>query len=308
MKKSEDAMAEIGKLNKEVKITDIKLDLTEEGENKLFTYCKRNHKKLVSFLERSVNFNCYGDKYDRITYKVKFNGRVNYELLHLINNIARNLFLDKFKERSIDFESCEKRVRTFDSYPGHGEFIHEMAEAGFIYSGSSNICTCYSCNQSIYGDFDRSETSEDSMIRDHIMWNTDCEHLKKHYQVPADIKPATLFYNDIKDLCSTTESRMQLSLTRTTNIELATELANLGFVVIAEYGTDTLTSCFKCQCNYWLHEDTDFKKQLEQLEKDHLLYSGNNCPFLADEKGILESQRETHYKSSIILNLVMIEK
>lgn len=315
MEKSEDAMIEIGKLNKEIKITDIKLDLTKEGEDKLFSYCKRNHKKLIDFLERSLNFNCYGNKYDRLTYKVKFNGHVNYELLHLTNNLARNLFLDKFKTRSIDFESYDERVRTFDTYPGNGEFIQEMAKAGFIYSGSSITCTCYSCNQSIYGDFAKSKTSEISMIEDHIIWNTDCEHLKSNYEFPTDVQPSTLFYHDIEDFCDTTDGRIEFSLTRTTNIDLASELANLGFVVIEEYGTDTLTSCFKCQCNYWLHEDADLKTQLAQLEKDHLLCSGKDCPFLVKEKGISaimniyeDSQRKSHYKSSIILKLIMMRK
>lgn len=315
MERSEDAMAEIGRLNKEVKITDIKLDLTKEGEDKLFSYCKRNHDKLVNFLERSLNFNCYGDKYDRNTYKVKFNGRVNYELLHLTNNIARNMFLDKFKTRSIDFESYEERVRTFDTYPGNGKFIQEMAKAGFIYSGSSITCTCYSCNQSVYGDFAKWETSEISMIEDHIIWNTDCEHLRTNYKFPTDVKPSTLFYHDIEDLCDTTDSRIELSLTKTTNIELAADLANLGFVVIEEYGTDTLTSCFKCQCNYWLNDETDLKTQLEQLEKYHLLCSGKDCSFLVEEKGIPaimniyeDNQRKSYYKSSIIMKLIMMKK
>lgn len=233
----------------------------------------------------------------------------------MTNNIARNLFLDKFKTRSIDFESYDERVRTFDTYPGNGEFIQEMAKAGFIYSGSPITYTCYSCNQSIYGDFSKSKTSEISMIEDHILWNTDCEHLKTNYEFPTDVKPSTLICHDTDDFCDTTDDRIEFSLTRTTNIDLASELANLGFVVIAEYGADTLTSCFKCKCIYWLHEDTDLKKQLEQLEKDHLRCSGKDCQFLVKEKGISaimniyeDSQRKSHYKSSIILKVIMMKK
>lgn len=123
MERSEDVMVEIGRLNKEVKIIDIKLDLMKEGEDKLFSYCKRNYDKLVNFFEWFLNFNCYGDKYDRNIYKVKFNGCVNYELFYLINNIVRNMFLDKFKIRLIDFEFYEERVRIFDIYFGNGKFI-----------------------------------------------------------------------------------------------------------------------------------------------------------------------------------------
>lgn len=95
----------------------------KEGEDKLFSYCKRNYDKLVNFFEWFLNFNCYGDKYDRNIYKVKFNGCVNYELFYLINNIVRNMFLDKFKIRLIDFEFYEERVRIFDIYFGNGKFI-----------------------------------------------------------------------------------------------------------------------------------------------------------------------------------------
>lgn len=126
MEKSEDAMVNIGRLNKEVKITKIKLHLTKESELKFVQYCKRNHEKLINFIEQSLNFNCYGGTYDRMTYNVKFCGLVNYELLHLMNNLARNLYLDKFQKRSGEFESYENRARTFDTHPQKGAFVNLM--------------------------------------------------------------------------------------------------------------------------------------------------------------------------------------
>lgn len=88
-------MVEIGRLNKEVKITEIKLHLTEESEPKFVQYCKRNHEKLINYIEQSLNFNCYGETYDRMTNNVRFCGRfcglLNYELLYLKKPVSRQI-------------------------------------------------------------------------------------------------------------------------------------------------------------------------------------------------------------------------
>lgn len=44
-------MVEIGMLNKEVKIIEIKLYLIKESEDKFFEYCERNYEKLINFIE-----------------------------------------------------------------------------------------------------------------------------------------------------------------------------------------------------------------------------------------------------------------
>lgn len=44
-------MVEIGRLNKEVKIIEIKLYLIEESEFKFVQYCKRNYEKLINYIE-----------------------------------------------------------------------------------------------------------------------------------------------------------------------------------------------------------------------------------------------------------------
>lgn len=49
-------------------------------------------------------------------YNVKFFGFVNYELFYLMNNLVRNLYLDKFQKCLVEFELYENRVRIFDIY------------------------------------------------------------------------------------------------------------------------------------------------------------------------------------------------
>lgn len=315
MEKSEDAMVEIGRLNKEVKITEIKLHLTKESEHKLFQFCKRNREKLINFIEQSLNFNCYGKTYDRMTYNVKFCGLVNYKLLHLMNNLARNLYLDKFQKRSGEFESYENRVRTFDTHPQKGAFVNynEIAKAGFIFCGGTQTTyTCYQCNQSmyIYGSLHLTQPSEAQIIKNHIRWNTDCKHLTKYYKTD-DIGPG-LFYDEIADPCQTTERRIERNLKQTANTELAEELAKIGFIILTGHETEMLITCFKCHYYQYIIPDTDY---IKQLERDHLLCSGEDCPFLVKEKGtsvILkfhkEFGKETHYKSSIIMKLIMMSK
>lgn len=312
MERSRDAMVEIGRLNKEVKITEIKLHLTEESEPKFVQYCKRNHEKLINYIEQSLNFNCYGETYDRMTYNVRFCGLLNYELLYLMNNLARNLYLDKFQKRSEDFESYENRVRTFDTYPIKGEFIDEIAKAGFIYCGSSMTCTCYQCNQSIFGELHKLQPSEEFMIKHHITWNTDCKHLRKYYGTDI-IDPAPL-YHERDDPCETTESRIahNLHVIETAKTKLAVELAKVGFVILVVFETGMLVACFKCHYYHYIIPDIDY---IKQLERDHLLCSGKDCPFLVEEMGIpaimnfkKKHGRETHYKSSIIMKLIMMRK
>lgn len=315
MENSSDAMVEIGRLNKESKITEIKLHLTKESEHKLFQYCKRNHEKLINFIEQSLNFNCYGKTYDRMTYNVKFCGLVNYKLLHLMNNLARNLYLDKFQKRSGEFESYENRVRTFDTHPQKGAFVNynEIAKAGFIFCGGTpTTYTCFQCNQSmyIYGSLHLKQPSEAHIIKNHIRWNTDCKHLTKYYQTD-DIGPG-LFYDEIADPCETTERRIEHNLKQTANTELAEELAKIGFVILAGHETEMLITCFKCHYYQYIIPDTDY---IKQLERDHLLCSGKDCPFLVEEKGTSvimkfhkEFGKETHYKSSIIMKLIMMCK
>lgn len=319
MENSSDAMVEIGRLNKESKITEIKLHLTKESEHKFFQYCERNHEKLINFIEQSLNFNCYGKTYDRMTYNVKFCGLVNYKLLHLMNNLARNLYLDKFQKRSGEFESYENRVRTFDTHPQKGAFVNynEIAKAGFIFCGGTpTTYTCYQCNQSmyIYGSLHLTKPSEARIIKNHIRWNTDCKHLTKYYQTD-DIGPG-LFYDEIADEmadpCETTERRIEHNLKKTANKEFAKELAKIGFIILAGHETEMLITCFKCHYYQYIIPDTDY---IKQLERDHLLCSGKDCPFLVEEKGTLvimkfhkEFGKETHYKSSIIMKLIMMSK
>lgn len=313
MEKSADAMVEIGRLNKEVKITEIKLHLTKESEPKFVQYCKRNHEKLINFIEQSLNFNCYGGTYDRMTYNVKFCGLVNYEILHLMNNLARNLYLDKFQKRSGEFESYENRVRTFDTHPQKGAFVNynDIAKAGFIYCGSTpTTYTCYQCNQSIYGSFHLTQPSEEHIIKNHIRWNTDCKHLTKYYR--TDVIGPVLFYHETADPCETTERRIEHNLKQLAKTKLAEELAKIGFIIIGSHETEMLITCFKCHYYQFIIPDTDY---IIQLERDHLLCSGKDCPFLVEEKGTSaimnfhkEFGKETQYKSSIIMKLIMMRK
>lgn len=310
MENSSAAMAEIGMLNKEVKITEIKLHLTKESEDKFFEYCERNHEKLINFIEQSLNFNCYGETYDRMTYNVKFFGLVNYELLHLMNNLARNLYLDKFQKRSAEFELYENRVRTFDTHPQKGAFVNEIAKAGFIYCGGTPMTyACYQCNQTIFGRLHETQPSEEHMIRQHIKWNADCKHLRKYR---TDLIKPTPLYHEIDDPCETTESRIKHNLNETIITELAVELANVGFIILVVSVTDMLIACFKCHYYHCFNPDSD---NIKQLERDHLLCSGIDCPFLVEEKGISaimnfnkKHGRKTHYKSSIIMKLIMMRK
>lgn len=311
MENSGDAVVEIGRLNKEVKITEIKLHLTKESEQKLFQYCEKNHEKLINFFEQSLNFNCYGKTYDRMTYNVKFGGLVNYELLHLMNNLARNLYLDKFQKRSAEFESYENRVRTFDTHPQKGAFVNEIAKAGFIYCGGTPMTyACYQCNQTIFGKLHEKQPTEEHMHRLHIKWNTDCKHLRKYYQTDL-INPMRLNH-EIDHPCETTERRIEHNLKQIAKTELAEELAKIGFIILGSHETEMLITCFKCHYYQYIIPDTDY---IKQLERDHLLCSGKDCPFLVEEKGTSaimkfhkEFGKETHYKSSIIMKLIMMRK
>lgn len=311
MEKSGDAVVEIGRLNKEVKITEIKLHLTKESEQKLFQYCEKNHEKLINFFEQSLNFNCYGKTYDRMTYNVKFGGLVNYELLHLMNNLARNLYLDKFQKRSAEFESYENRVRTFDTHPQKGAFVNEIAKAGFIYCGGTPMpYACYQCNQTIFGKLHEKQPTEEHMHRLHIKWNTDCKHLRKYCRTDL-INPMRLNH-EIDHPCETTERRIEHNLKQIAKTELAEELAKIGFIILGNHETEMLITCFKCHYYQYIIPDTDY---IKQLERDHLLCSGKDCPFLVEEKGTSaimkfhkEFGKETHYKSSIIMKLIMMRK
>lgn len=158
-----------------------------------------------------------------------------------------------------------------------------MAKAGFIYCGSSKTCTCYQCNQSIFGELHKLQPSEEFMIKHHITWNTDCKHLRKYYGTDI-IDPAPLYHETV-DPCETTESRIahNLHVIETAKTMLAVELANVGFIILVGSVTDMLIACFKCHYYHCFNPDSD---NIKQLERDHLLCSGIDCPFLVEEKGI----------------------
>ncbi|XP_061197461.1 uncharacterized protein LOC133205638 [Saccostrea echinata] len=180
MSKSEEALIEIEALNKEVKIKNIIINLTKEGEDKLLKYCVENLKKIVKFFEHSLNYDFYKTEYDRMTYNVDFQGHTGYDLLNLANNLARNLYLGNFQKRTIEFNSLDKRIKTFDTSPFESEQSNILAKAGFIYSGVSDTITCHCCNQSLFGRFE--DDSESVMIAHHSRWNTDCQYLTKNIQ------------------------------------------------------------------------------------------------------------------------------
>lgn len=120
------------------------------------------------------------------------------------------------------------------------------------------------------------------------------------------------FYHEIADPCETTERRIEHNLKQIAKTELAEELAKIGFIILGSHETEMLITCFKCHYDQFIIPDTDYIKQLERY---HLLCSGKDCPFLVEEKGTSaimnfhkEFGKETRYKSSIIMKLIMMRK
>ncbi|XP_063409652.1 uncharacterized protein LOC134692938 [Mytilus trossulus] len=321
MIENRDTLVSIVHFNQACTLREVVINLTEEGHDKLIKGCPIWQSNLTTFIEKSLNYDFYTGIDDRMTYDVKFEGHTNYALLHSVNNIVRNLYLENFKARCCQLDTTEKRIETFKNWPYDKRQILIFAEAGFIYTGHLDTVTCYACNQSLYGS---SKEDRDSLMGQHVQWSSDCSFLNiqtdsivldllKQKRRSQSILDATDSYSpyacdDKMTLSQITRTNESAIIEYNLNIN-GTMLAEIGFTIVSPTEPDVGVVC--SECNYIKYGFKD----IHELESCHLMWSGEQCQFLIRTKGIKAIQifREDNdlriqYKSSVSFKTIMINR
>ena len=167
-----------------------------------------------------------------------------------------------------------------------------MASAGFIYSGHEDTVTCFSCNQSLFGQMDisklgfglkSSDTSGFDLILNHLYWNDNCAFLKPrpdYEQLKRMINAlrATEFSDDEDRFlfanCATRFSTFDRDLPKLTCLEFA----RAGFYQMVNEKENLSIVCY----SYGIKINSVRLSQDPWIE--HIRWN-RNCKHVIDKKG-----------------------
>lgn len=325
MIENRDTLANIVNFNKNCVLREVTFNFTKEGQARLIERIVEWKDELVKFIENSLNYDFYGGNFDKMTYNVIIEGHSDYSFLHLMNNVARNIYIDNYKYRSSQFDTVEKRIETFRNWPYKKNGIQPLVEAGFIYTGELDTVVCFSCNQSLFGiGHDTNETKEELLIQ-HLLWSGDCTFLNQHegrsvqslIRMKSSIeKLAWNPYNPfvyMSQLPRTLYERTKINHRLLRKIHLpfnALMLAKIGFIILSVKNMSFDVICV--DCNFMTNGAS---KSITDLEFQHMMLSGEDCPFLLKRKGIEAIQQfkrdndlRVQYRTSISLKSIMINR
>ncbi|VDI03744.1 Hypothetical predicted protein [Mytilus galloprovincialis] len=322
MIENRDTLVSIVHFNQTCTLREVVINLTEEGHDKLIKGCPIWQSNLTTFIEKSLNYDFVTGTDDRMTYNVKFEGHTNYALLHSVNNIVRNLYLENFKARCALLNTTKKRIETFKNWPYDKRQTLIFAEAGFIYTGNLDTVTCYACNQSLYGI--RKTTNRDHLVRQHVQWSSNCSFLNNQSdRFVLDLLKQKWRSHSISDAkasyspysCDAKHTLNQRTFDNDITIKKynfninALSLAKAGFIIVSPTKPDIGVVCVECNYIKYGFED------INELEFCHLMWSGERCPFLLKTKGIQAIQQfrkdndlRVQYKSSVSFKTIMINR
>lgn len=301
---SNDTLISIVKFNQNNIVRSITVNLTKEGLENFCRLKRDEEQNLVNFIEQSVNCDFSGD-YASTTYNVHFQGHLNYEIMHRMNNVMRKVYLENFRTRSSEFTSFKKRKQTFCNWPHSKKLATILSKAGFIYSGEQNTVTCHSCNQSLYGVSGQTQTAYELLL-EHCTWNSDCSFLRAHGIQELTSSDKNPYVDDHSFNLNTRIANNKSALQKHPILFKAEALAISGLVVFT-----TNESNIGIRCVYCSFMGTNMRS-MDDVEKSHVLYSGTKCPHLVETIGtkeiedLLHRQRRSKYTSSFTLDTVLI--
>lgn len=318
MLENRDTLVKIVNFNQECRIREVTINLTKDGQEKIIDGLSEWNDKFVKFIEHSLNYEFSRGNFDRMTYNVRFEGHTSYALLHSMINIARNIYLNTYKSHCSKFDTIEKRIETFHNWPYDRNVVQALVEAGYVYTGELDTVVCFSCNQSLFG-INATQTRE-HLLWDHILWSEDCTFLNNSNDniIQSLIMEVKSSYGkdsvnpyipkDTYTLYEKTIINHRILRTFDTPFN-AFMLAKIGFVIAASNKMDFGVLCE--DCNYMRYG----VKSIPDLEYHHMLWSGEECPFLVRRKGIKAIQQfkrdnelRVQYKSSISFKSILIKR
>ncbi|KAL3882772.1 hypothetical protein ACJMK2_029079 [Sinanodonta woodiana] len=90
-------------------------------------------------------------------------------------NVHRENTLSLKSARSPEYQSVDVRLSSFAKFPNHNEIsIRDVAEAGFYYTGLSDLARCYWCDLGL-----KAWEHGDDPYKEHARYLPDCDHLRR---------------------------------------------------------------------------------------------------------------------------------
>ena len=287
-------LADIVNFSKFVGIKRISIKFNKETHDAIERHYGRNWQNLlVTFAERILQRRFTHQDREMLTYHVCMNGKPGKAVKHAINKTGRKLFLNNFRDHSEDYSALDARLRTYRNWPYSSQVKPiDLASAGFIYSGHEDTVTCFSCNQSLFGQMDisklgfglkSSDTSGFDLILNHLYWNDNCAFLKSrpdYEQLKRMINAlrATNFSDDEDGFlfanCATRFSTFDKDLPKLACLEFA----RAGFYQMVNEKENLSVVCYCC----------GIKINSVRLSQDpwieHIRWN-RNCKHVMDKKG-----------------------
>lgn len=227
-------------------IIDDKNDNKSENENK----SGKNEVKLNEQVqENKIKSNEQATNSKHNNESVKNDTQSDKNKNELGENIAEKKLIHHNDPEYPNYKTKQARLKSFKDWP---KFIkqrpEELSNAGFFYTGSSDIVTCYSCGHGI-----RSWEVNDDPWEEHIRWYSYCEHilLNKTEEEIEDILNKRRIYHPSDDEQDEDE---QTSCTQGTVV--TGDLSFNNRISLMRYGQLIMEEAYNklCRGNVYKHE------------------------------------------------------